>query len=794
MTPEQHAQANAIFLRAIEVDAAQRAEFVAKSCGGDEALRREVESLLAHHDPQTILLKTTLDTRDLRDSESAAGPHGSGDSSGAATARIGRTAAVVSGALFSRLFGDPRRKAVAILAVCAAVVGLGALVHTLIHRAMKTKLEHELTTLLAADVEALKIWFVFQQSNAQAIAGDPDVRRTVARLVEMAGASDTPATAILRSGELPQLRAQIQPLLAAHGYEGFVLLDAQRRIVAATEDTLIGDTSLTADVDELANVFGQEQRAAMVLPFASVLPMPDADGKYRVGVPVMAAIAPVRDGDRQVVAALGLRIQPDTDFTRILSVACGGNTGETYAFDRSGRMLSESRFDDQLKRIGLLPDSAQSRSTLNVDLRDPGVDMTRGRRPALRRPLQPLTRMAAAAVQGQSGADVDGYRDYRGVRVVGAWTWLDQYQIGVATEIDADEAFAPLRYLHVIFSGLLAVLVVAVVASLWSSFFVARLRHEVREAQQLGQYTLEKRIGEGGMGDVYLARHALLKRPTAVKVLKPDRALPAAVARFEREVQLASQLTHPNTIEIYDFGRTPEGIFYYAMEYLPGITLDQLVRLHGPVPPARTVYIMRQVCGSLSEAHGVGLIHRDIKPHNIMLCERGGEYDFVKVLDFGLVRPVAPSGDARLTADFQVSGTPHYIAPEVLREPQHADARADIYALGVVSFHLLTGRHPFGTADLAVLFHQVATQDPPRPSQRTDAPIPPVLDQLVFDCLARDPARRPAGVSEILAVLDSDLGVPSWTSDQARGWWRTVQNNIRERTVAASMQPSRSGG
>jgi len=399
--------------------------------------------------------------------------------------------------------------------------------------------------------------------------------------------------------------------------------------------------------------------------------------------------------------------------------------------------------------------------------------MTRGRRPALPRPKQPLTRMAAAAACGEQGVDVVGHRDYRGVRVVGAWTWLDEYQMGVATQIDAHEAFAALRYLDAILGGLLAILAAAIVGTLWSSFFVARLRREVREARQLGQYTLEKRIGEGGMGEVYLARHALLKRPTAVKVLKPDRSSPQAVARFEREVQLASRLTHPNTIEIYDFGRTPEGIFYYAMEFLPGINLDQLLRLDGPPPPARSVFVLRQVCGSLGEAHGIGLIHRDIKPQNIMLCERGGQYDFVKVLDFGLVRPVAPAQDARLTADFRISGTPHYLAPEVLREPQHADARADIYALGVVSFNLLTGLHPFDTANLAELLHRVATEDPPRPSQRTAMPIAPALDQLVFDCLARDPGRRPASVSEVLAVLDGDLGVPVWTSEQARAWWQT---------------------
>ena len=211
-------------------------------------------------------------------------------------------------------------------------------------------------------------------------------------------------------------------------------------------------------------------------------------------------------------------------------------------------------------------------------------------------------------------------------------------------------------------------------AALASSFSAARLHREVSQARRVGQYTLQKRIGGGGMGQVYLARHALLKRPTAIKLLRPDQTSPLTIARFEREVQLTSQLTHPNTIEIFDFGRTPEGLFYYAMEYLPGLTLAELVRQEGPLPAERVICILRQVCGSLKEAHAVGLIHRDIKPQNIMLCERGGQWDFVKVLDFGLVKQLPDGHAPQLTADQQVSGTPLYIAPEVWIQPQRADA------------------------------------------------------------------------------------------------------------------------
>jgi serine/threonine protein kinase len=771
VTPERYAQAKGVFLQAVALDPARRGDFLAQACAGDEPLRREVESLLAHHDPQTILSAATVDVPRSQRAGAAPGAGGTAPPQDTGALRIGRAAATASGALFSYLFGSARRKAIAVAVACVAVVGLAWLVHGLIYRAMQAKLEQELSTLLAAEVEALKLWFASQRSNAQTTAADPAVRRLIARLAETAGRGPAGTAALLAAAELSELRTQLQPVLQEQGYQGFVVFDAQRRIIAALEDTLIGDTRLAAGADALAPAFGQAPVAAMVLPFASLMPLPDVDGQYRSGVPTMFALAPVRDENQKVMAALALRILPERDFTRILNVARAGQTGETYAFDRSGRLLSESRFDDQLKRAGLIPDLPDSRSILLVELRDPGADLTRGRRAVQRRSEQPLTRMAAAAITGQSGVDVAGYRDYRGVSVVGAWTWLDDYQLGVATEIDAREAFAPLRYLTVIVGAVFSLLTVAVIATLWSSFFVVRLRCAVVEAQQLGQYTLEQKIGEGGMGQVYLARHALLKRPTAVKVLAPSRSTPQAIARFEREVQLASQLTHPNTIEIYDFGRTPEGIFYYAMEYLPGITLDQLVRLEGALPPSRAVCILRQVCAALQEAHEIGLIHRDIKPQNIMLCERGGECDFVKVLDFGLVKPVGDPGAPQITAGFQISGTPLYMAPEMLREPQNADARADIYALGVVGFHLLTGRDPFEAADLIELFHQVATADRPRPSQHAREPIPPRLDQLILECLAKDPAHRPASVAEMLVVLDSDLGLAPWTKDRARQWW-----------------------
>ena len=223
------------------------------------------------------------------------------------------------------------------------------------------------------------------------------------------------------------------------------------------------------------------------------------------------------------------------------------------------------------------------------------------------------------------------------------------------------------------------------------------LRREVSSSRKLGRYTLEAKLGEGGMGVVYEARHAMLRRPTAVKLLKPERAGERDIRRFEREVQRTAALSHPNTVTIYDYGRTPDGVFYYAMERLEGATLSDAVAASGPMPPARVVYVLARVADALAEAHGVGLIHRDIKPANIFLCRQGGHVDVPKVLDFGLVKELGSLDRAlpSLTDADAITGTPHYMAPEALTDPDSVDHRVDLYALGAVGHFLLTGEHVF---------------------------------------------------------------------------------------------------
>ena len=294
------------------------------------------------------------------------------------------------------------------------------------------------------------------------------------------------------------------------------------------------------------------------------------------------------------------------------------------------------------------------------------------------------------------------------------------------------------------------------------------LRREVQHARQLGQYTLGEKLGEGGMGVVYKARHAMLRRPTAIKLLKPERMGEAGLLRFEREVQLTAGLSHPNTVTVFDYGRTHDGVFYYAMEYLQGLGLDQLVAADGPQPPGRTAHILRQVLEALAEAHGVGLVHRDVKPANIILCERGGLSDVAKVVDFGLVKDL--DADGGTTQDATLVGTPLYLAPEAIRSPV-ADARADLYSVGAVAYFLLTGRHVFeGRTVIEICGHHLHTPPVP-PSERLGRAVPAALEAWVLACLEKDPARRPATAAEAAARLERCGLAGEWSPAEARSWW-----------------------
>lgn len=312
--------------------------------------------------------------------------------------------------------------------------------------------------------------------------------------------------------------------------------------------------------------------------------------------------------------------------------------------------------------------------------------------------------------------------------------------------------------------------------SVYGTHMIGSLRREAFEARQMGQYHLRRLIGSGGMGEVYLAEHQLLKRPCAIKVIRPGKADdPKVLARFEREVRATAGLSHWNTVEIFDYGRTEDGTFYYVMEYLPGLSLSELVERYGPLPAARVIYLLRQTCDALREAHAAGLIHRDIKPGNIFAAQRGGIYDVAKLLDFGLAKPMISSDPIQLTQDGAITGSPLYMSPEQALGENEADARGDIYSLGAVAYYLLTGRPPFeGEKPMRVLLAHA--HDAVVVPSRIRSDIPDDLEQVVMRCLAKQPEDRYQNIASLGQALADCEAAADWSREHAARWWHESEH------------------
>ncbi|MGD2218562.1 MAG: serine/threonine-protein kinase [Gemmatimonadales bacterium] len=381
----------------------------------------------------------------------------------------------------------------------------------------------------------------------------------------------------------------------------------------------------------------------------------------------------------------------------------------------------------------------------------------------------PVGLQAGLAVTGALGYPIAMGAAYFGLPEIRAF-W-DSRGVGEFRNITLEGTF----YLTI-----LAVVSVLITKALYN------MRQQLHQARRLGSYLIEEELGEGGMGQVYVAQHALMCRPTAVKVIHPEKSgSDEAVRRFEREVRLSAALTHPNTITIYDFGHTPDNTFYYAMEYLDGLDLQVLVERFGPMEAGRVVYLLEQVCGSLAEAHSMGVIHRDIKPSNIFLTKRGGLYDFAKVLDFGLAKEIGLEDAGTVTKSGMILGTPHYFAPESIEGADKIDGRADIYNVGGVAYWMLTGQPPFvrPSAMEVILDHVRATAS--KPSEIAEVTIPAELDEIVMRCLAKDPGDRFQSAEELQDALTS-VPVKCWTQSKAREWW--------ELHAPFSSQPAGNGG
>jgi tRNA A-37 threonylcarbamoyl transferase component Bud32 len=690
---------------------------------------------------------------------------------------------------------------------------------------MQEELTEDLRTILDADVTALEIWMANQKRIAAVLAEEPRLRTLAVELLSKGGprAADQPTFARLARQLI--IDDRLQARLSSLGYTVAQLVNTNCEVVL--DSGRVRSRMGTQVADELQPKFAElfaSGEPIIITPFKMLAP--ERPGGPLVGrgsrrppgprgpglgplfepapatnatatprsLTVMQAAAAVKDTNGVTRGALALIIKPDAEFTRMLSVARPGDTGETFAFDPEGVMISKSRFEEQVKELGLLEARPEASSTLTLHLTDPGGDLTRGFKPASTNAYRPLIEMVQRAIDGSAGVEVTPFRDYRGVPVIGAWMWLPHYGFGVGTKLDAREAYRTLRLVRMVFVVLFLLLVMASLVILLYSFRQVMWRRRLTEAElkarQLGQYQLMEKIGEGGMGTVYKAHHALLRRETALKLLTPDKADPISIQRFEREVRLTCRLMHPNTIQIFDYGHTPEGIFYYAMEYLDGLNLAEFVEAYGPQPEGRVINLLIQICESLAEAHTSGLVHRDIKPANVFVTDRGGVPDMVKVLDFGLVRPIASADNTVLdAADTEIlAGTPSYMSPEAVENAASTDARSDLYSVGAVGYYLLTGQGVFDGETIAELCRKRLEEKPVSPSARSGRPICPHLEGLIMRCLEREPKDRPQSAHELITQLATSPRIADWNVEQRAAWWVAHREAIN-RARAAEAEP-----
>jgi hypothetical protein len=794
VSEERQRKIKEIFFEACNRAEAERSKFVRETCGDDQPLRREIELLLAHHSEATIIPARRNRALDLL--------FGDGPSSSPSSSRTGSKLSNVTKRLHRWAAKLGLSGQIALGASFAIVVLVGLMIWLRSHIAdvIERSSVAQLNTLLNGADTAVTHWLDARRHQVNSWAADPEVAAQLAPLVSSPAAATGTAPAAAAS---PATAPTATPPNAAIGPPPDgppVAADGENLIATLRKRT--GDDAAIVLWNRQAHTLATSAPPAAAKPipsalFAFAFPqvlagrtmvlMPHhcealtSKDWFALDKPLIGVLVPVRatgGGDVAGVLFVGRSSFVD-ELSAMMAQYRPQASGEAYLFEKSGRLLSESRFHEQLVKLRILEPGDSS--ILGFKLSDPGGDLTRGYE--LTKPYQAHYRPLALmeATNGLEGVIAQPYRDYRGVTVIGASRFRKDDDFGICVEIDRDEALSALDYTRLMVIIAMVLLVGTLGAIIWSSWANRRLRRRLAEQPLIGSYLLDIQIGEGGMGRVYRAQHALLKRPTAVKIIKPDLVTDQTMAWFEREVKLAARLTHPNTIEIYDYGRTENGQFYCAMEYLRGLTLSQVMLIDGYLPLPRALHILYQACSSLAEAHDMGLIHRDVKLHNMMLCLLGGEADFVKVLDFGLAKQAEEGATNETTRSSRsLVGTPLYMAPERLKAPYLADARSDVYSIGVVAFKMLTGRDLFTADSDLELFNQTLHTPAPSTSSVAKQSIPPELDQIIADCLAKAPNDRPHSARVLAEALEPLVAMYPWKQSSATAWWRSNRDRIRD--------------
>ena len=658
--------------------------------------------------------------------------------------------------IFNRLFTSTIifRSVLLISLAIQLLIGIGTY-HQVRKNLIDTRHAELKRTIASLDL-SLQIWVNDYKHDVKTITGDNEVR--LAAIEFLSSGENGEALISLLNSEIDSTR-----------YAGFVLMNERAQVVLTSAGPNDAITLSEEQLGAFASVMSGETRFGPPL----YLPGWENEDEPFFKKPNVWVSHTFKNDLGKAVGVLSVARPADGEFSNLFRVTQLGETGESYAVNQNGLMLTTSRLLSK-QQIGL----EEKNGHVKVYVKNPGVPIEKTL-PDEKKELWPLTRSAQAiqsyALENRKAEGVipTTYMDYRGEEVMGAWLWFPEFRFGIITEIDEEEAFFVLPYITVSFLLIGVILACLFVLSMFSTLRMVKLSEKAKQGK-FGQYIIQKQIGEGGMSNVYLAGHELLQRPTALKVLKPEVLNAVSTARFKSEAQQISRLRNPHTIELYDYGISERGTLYYAMEYLDGLNLKELVKLNGPLTIHRGVYILLKICESLREAHNLNLVHRDIKPQNVMVCVLGGIYDMVKVLDFGLVKDLEKKPREELTQATDITGTPVYMAPERITASRSADHRSDIYALGALAYFLFTARPIFEYKnDLDVIF-QIVNTIPTSPKE-VSPDMPQVLSNLIMVCLEKKPEDRPENIKFIENILIQLAKEYSYTQEDAKTWWLRFQ-------------------
>ena len=607
----------------------------------------------------------------------------------------------------------------------------------------------------------------------------PAIRQSVIELVEIAK-QDNATEALKKAPQTELIRQQLQKLSGFEGVKYMVWDLSQITLASWREDRSDvgkfiprnGAAALSDVWRDNTVLYGPGDLLSIELPdasFSETSADETATEFQRSRKPVMVNIVPIRDAKDKVVAALMVRgIKMFDDFDEMFRETSEVSGLDVYAIDRNEFMLTNSPVAVRAANILELETRTDSIAS-NLRVSDPGFAIRPSNIGKIMRTSMPLTYAAAGAISGREGVRTEEYLNYSGVPVLGAWRWSEKWEVGIIVEHDSKTAFAPTRIVR--FGFLLLGTLLTLTGFAAASQIAKQTSRAHAAVHPLSRYELMSELGSGGMGVVYRARHRQLGRETALKVLRSDRQNKEDRLRFDREAKLAAKLSNPHSVMIYDYGRSEEGAAFCVMEYLQGITLYEVVMRSGFQSVGRTLFILRQICESLGEAHATGLMHRDIKPQNVMLSLDKSVGDWAVVFDFGLAKPLHPDGSSYQTSETVWSGTPMYMSPERYRDPAGMDPRSDIYSLGCIAYFLLSGRPPYVECDPESLFALVLSEQPIGIVVHRGEQIAKSVIKMVDRCMAKDANDRFKTIEELSAVLDELRAVYPWTTEQASQWW-----------------------